>query len=94
MGLGHALLFVLGLRQEGRVVSEVLKIGMDQQPCGLNQLRNWLGQHSNPVNKRKTGRFIPGNPAISDHGDPWLSVPASRRVRLYLGVFVFTTMAV
>jgi len=64
LGLGHALRFGLGLRQEGRVVREVLKIGMDQQPCGLNQLRNWLGQHSDPVNKRKTGRCIPGNPAI------------------------------
>jgi len=64
LGLGHAFLFMLGLRQEGRVVREVLKIGMDQQPCGLNQLVTWFGQHCHSLKTRNLGGFIPGTPAI------------------------------
>jgi hypothetical protein len=33
----------------------------------------------------KNRATFPGNPAVSSHfGDPWLSVPASRRVWLFL----------
>lgn len=52
LDVGHALLFLLGLWQERRIVGEVLKIGMNQQPCGFNQLRRWLGCHHNPLDER------------------------------------------
>jgi hypothetical protein len=64
LGLGHAFLFMLGVRQKGRVVREVLKIGMYQQPCGLNQLVTWFGQHCHSLKTRNLGGFIPGTPAI------------------------------
>lgn len=64
LSLGHAFLFVLDVRQEGRVVRKVLKIGMDQQPCGFNQLVTWFGQHCHSLKTRNLEGFIPGTPAI------------------------------
>lgn len=64
LGLGHAFLFGLDVRQEGRVVRKVLKIGMDQQICGFNHLVTWFGQHCHSLKTRNLGGFIPGTPAI------------------------------
>jgi len=57
-------LLVLGLGQRGGVVREVLKIRVDQHPCGLNQLVAWFGEHCHSLKTRNLGDFIPGTPAI------------------------------
>lgn len=57
-------LLVLDLGQRGGVVREVLKIGVDQHPCRLNQLVTWFGQHCHSLKTRNLGDFIPGTPAI------------------------------
>ncbi len=51
---------LLALRQEGGIVREILKIGMDQHPCGYDQLMGYVVQHSNPF-FLKTGRFSQGH---------------------------------
>jgi hypothetical protein len=73
---------VLGWRQEGWVVGQIFKMGEDEQPFGYGQKKIWPA-HGQVLRKNKTGlpRLQATRPSLQD---PWLSVPASQRVWLYL----------